>query len=61
MSLRLEVYCSMCGKQLYAEIYVGDVDRLEPEALKTRIEKEGWIVQFNDGHIDTYCSKKCVV
>jgi hypothetical protein len=59
MSMTLTVQCSMCAKKPPLELNIEGPKDLDPEALKKRIEKEGWIVQFNGAHMDTYCTKKC--
>jgi hypothetical protein len=61
MGMKLEITCSMCipmrGQPI--ELYIEGPKDLDPKSLKKRIEKEGWIVQFNGDHMDTYCTKKC--
>jgi hypothetical protein len=61
MAMTLRVKCSMCWPPLKPDIELdieGPKD-LDPQALKERIERAGWTVQFNDDHMDTYCTKKC--
>lgn len=55
--MKLEFYCSMCGKE--KEVILKPVGT-DPEAtIRKLIEDQGWIVQMNYPHLDIYCSKKC--
>lgn len=35
------------------------VDAYTKQRLKHGLEQQGWVVQFNGEHMDTYCTKKC--
>jgi hypothetical protein len=61
MGMTLEVSCSTCWPQenLPLALDIEGPKDIDPQKLKKRIEKEGWIVQFNGDHMDTYCTKKC--
>jgi hypothetical protein len=56
--MRIEIYCSMCGKELEVEINQNGLDPHESIAsLITRHSR--WIVQYNEPALDLYCSEKC--
>lgn len=57
--MKLELSCSMCGKEKEIVIQRGLID--QHGSLKDLIESEGWITQQNGSILDTYCSKKCAV
>lgn len=57
--ITLKVECCTCSKGQPLEINVDTVEELILEAVKTRIEKFGWVVEINGNRIDTYCSTKC--
>lgn len=51
--MKLQFYCSMCGKEKEVETEDGGM------TLAALIMKAGWIVQHNGEYWDRYCSKKC--
>ena len=64
MGMTLRVTCSYHQKNdggfgREAEIDLNTLDGDTPQRVKRQLEKEGWVVQFNGEHMDTYCSKKC--
>lgn len=58
--MTLHVECSMCLTGPELELTIEGPKDLDPQKLKKEIEaNKGWGVQFNDDHMDTYCSAKC--
>lgn len=53
--MRLEFYCSMCGKEKTVAVKPED-GRVD---AKRAVESIGWISQQNGEHFDIYCCKKC--
>jgi len=50
----------MCLTGPELELTIEGPKDLDPQKLKKEIEaNKGWGVQFNDDHMDTYCSAKC--
>lgn len=63
MPISLTISCAMCGKQFpdyYGEgLAVDTLETFTVEHLRKKVEAKRWIIQINEPHIDTYCSKKC--
>lgn len=53
----LHFYCVMCGKEKKVEIRKEGLD--PGKTLRSVIEDQDWIAQFNSPHFDVYCSKRC--
>jgi hypothetical protein len=61
MSLMITVDCDMCfpPRKPGFEFEIEDPKDLALEAIKERIEREGWIVQVIKNQMFVYCTKKC--
>jgi hypothetical protein len=62
--ITLQVSCSNHQKQdgsygRDAEINLDTIDGTTARKVKRELENNGWVVQFNGNHMDTYCSKIC--
>jgi hypothetical protein len=59
MAMTLKVECSMCSEAQPLELAIEYKDDLDAKEITKRIQRAGWIVQFNGEMVDTYCTKKC--
>lgn len=64
MGLTLNISCSYHqkgdgGYGREAEIIIDNIDDSAVKHVTKELKKQGWVVQFNGDHMDTYCSKKC--
>jgi hypothetical protein len=62
MALELTIDCSYHQKDDDARqetISLNTIDEHTAMRIKQQLERNGWIVQFNGEHMDTYCSKRC--
>lgn len=64
MALQIHVTCSNHQKRdgtfgREQDIWVDSISDREAEIVKRHLERNGWVVQFNGAHMDTYCSKEC--
>jgi hypothetical protein len=55
--MKLEIYCSMCGKE--KEIPIKSEVVGAEMTLQRVVAGTGWITQQNGQSFDIYCSKKC--
>lgn len=54
--IKLELSCSMCGKEKVAEVPEYATMLTDLCAL---VQAAGWIPQQNGKSLDTYCCKRC--
>jgi hypothetical protein len=64
MALQLHVTCSNHQKNdggygREQEVWIDTIDTKTANVVQRHLEREGWVVQFNGEHMDTYCSQKC--
>jgi hypothetical protein len=64
MSLQIYVRCSNHQKAdggygREEEIWIDTLDLTTAAKVQRHLERNGWVVQLNGKHMDTYCSKKC--
>lgn len=56
--MTINIRCSYCGKKP-REIAIDEKSDLEIPSLIRAFQREGFIVEENGNHIDTYCRKSC--
>lgn len=58
--IAIQYSCAACGKwRLKPLLETDKTDELNANTIETLLKREGWIVQRNGEHFDTYCSKEC--